>query len=35
MLNEGRTRVDDEASFKMVGRCTAVLSALVQRLEPA
>ncbi|MCO6441654.1 MAG: DUF2845 domain-containing protein [Nitrococcus mobilis] len=35
LLNEGQTRADTEVSFQVVGRCAAVLSALVQRLEPA
>lgn len=35
LLNQGQTRADAEASFKVVGRCADVLSALVQRLESA
>ena len=33
LLNDGQTRADGEASFKVVGRCAEVLSALAQRLE--
>lgn len=35
LLNQGRTRADAEVSFKVVGCCGEVLSALLQRLGPA
>lgn len=35
LINLGRTRADDEATLKLVGRCGDVLPRLVARLDPA